>query len=324
MKTRYTTAVVAATSATAMLLSACSSDPAPTKTQDQTPTQATITSPLDEYLAVLDDRTSLVEWETSTFILREEVVAQCMTDKGFEYIPRPAPKEAPPLPPAQPMDESWVAANGFAHPDDDGLAFIWPEDTNTAYIQSLSASARDAYQEALMGAPLTEDEYAALSGEDLLLRQGCFGQASLAQEAIDPAFSNDFAEFRDSLEEVEAAVFRDPVMAAVVAQWSDCMADAGFIHSTREEMIDAAMAASIAAGDPTVGGNEEAIAAAADAEIETALADLACYKAVDWATTEAAVRKQVEEQYVTDNKAALDEYIAAVQTVRQEAKPTAG
>jgi hypothetical protein len=186
---------------------------------------------------------------------RQQIIVECMTAQGFEYVPVDYGDAAffgGSDDELDPTSREWAETYGFGYTtftfdEDDAAdeADAWV-DPNQAYVEGLSDSARDAYFEALYGAPpefdpnMTDEEFEQLYAEnpELFEPQGCEGEAyretnDFAElDAVFFALSNEFDEL---YERVEA----DPRIAAFQQEWAECMAGKGHAYRDMEDMYDA-------------------------------------------------------------------------------------
>lgn len=203
-------------------------------------------------------------------IRQQDLVAACMINQGFEYVPAVVPIDA------QDFvfdEEEYAREQGFGisiewRGDGDSALAQWV-DPNEAIVAGMSASERDAYQEALYGAPTDLEFGSALSdsesrdfvseeelepadiesgaaSSDLesadiesestegdLWGGGCTGKAN--QEVygkVDEAFQ----ELEPMLTELQERVESDPRVVEASKGWTTCMADRGYDFQTVEEL----------------------------------------------------------------------------------------
>ena len=266
----------------------------------------------------------------------ENLVAECMADEGFEYIPQDPSGMVGTLSEEDLADrntEEWVAQNGYGM----SMEPVDPEaeptqewvDPNADYVASLSEGEMAAYQEALYGPQdmgMTEEEMEeyVYNWED----GGCQGaaqhEASGAMEDIynDPKFEDLNEAMGDFYQTAQA----DPRIVELSAEWASCMADAGYTDFATPD--DAQMSVINAGnelynweGGPDeeyTGPSSEAIAEVRKLEIATAVADFDCKQKVDWDKNYQKIQFDLEEVFVKDNKAILDEYAAAIQNAKSQ------
>ena len=196
---------------------------------------------------------------------QQDLVAACMRNQGFEYVPA--------VPPIDAQDfvfdeEEYAREQGF------GISIEWRGgdsileqwvNPNQAIEEGLSASERNAYQEALYGTPTglefgsipssglesgdddsaSAEEFA--SAEELEASEveseleesfwggGCTGEAS--QEVygkVDEVYS----ELEPMFTELQERVESDPRVVEASREWTTCMADRGYDFQTVEELWD--------------------------------------------------------------------------------------
>ncbi|SDC36430.1 hypothetical protein SAMN05216410_1728 [Sanguibacter gelidistatuariae] len=310
--------------AVALVLTACSSADTP-----GTPAIATSTEhrgPLLEYLAptMSDEQTAADD------AVYQEDVASCMAEAGFDYIPFVAPPfVVAPVSDAGTLD--WVARHGYRL---SGGAMGTPEaqawaaaeanipdyvDPNAAPHAQLSPGTRAAYDLALDGPENRNQVTIDVNGSPLpsptwTKEDGC---SSWAIEQADRRTRDDLSEFTDLLERMDAAwqtLDSQPQIIDLTAEWAHCMADAGHAYTSPEDAWASVYA--VIHGDPGAGGNLYATSEELKAfEITVALADYDCQASLNWDAMRNTVRDEVEAQFLADNKAEIDEYIAAVESM---------
>ena len=204
---------------------------------------------------------------------QQDLVAACMRNQGFEYVPA--------VPPIDAQDfvfdeEEYAREQGF------GISIEWRGgdsileqwvNPNQAIEEGLSASERNAYQEALYGTPTglefgsgdgdfayseevesedgdfatVEEVEAGSAASDLESAEvepepeesawggGCMGEAS--QEVygkVDEVYS----ELEPMFTELQERVESDPRVVEASQEWTTCMADRGYDFQTVEELWD--------------------------------------------------------------------------------------
>lgn len=170
----------------------------------------------------------------------EELIAECMQEQGFEYVPRNVDQaggseleDAYALDESQFVDEYGYGISTLMHSGEDDEA-----DQNQEIRDGLSESAQEAYDRALWGeiaaamdggtgTALTQDP-SEMSAEDM----GCQGQASAEiYETEGPGVTTDMSDFTSLFEDIQTLrerIRNDPQIVDAAAQWADCMADGGF------------------------------------------------------------------------------------------------
>ena len=168
---------------------------------------------------------------------REELMAQCMAEEGFEYKPNldnggviMSGEDVE----WEPDKKEWVEKYGYgavnspfneegAQPPEEEYV-----DPNQEYVESLSESEQQAYWETAYGAPqteeMTEEEMAEYNWEDY----GCQGWADHEMQGdADPLQSDEFADLRKKMEEFWSTTQESSEMKALDAEWAACMEDGG-------------------------------------------------------------------------------------------------
>ena len=176
----------------------------------------------------------------------QELIAECMAQEGFEYIPavRPIPDAAF----GDFASEEFAREHGFGITTsygDEGALFGLEDDwtdPNHAIVEALSDSEREAYYETLHRPPEpTGTETDPDTGEEVEVYDngfggGCSGQAF--EEVY--AFSDleDISEQLD-LESMYERLAADPRVQAMTADWSQCMSSRGYDYEGPEAMYEA-------------------------------------------------------------------------------------
>ena len=270
----------------------------------------------------------------------ENLVAECMAAEGFEYVPQDTSSMTVTVSEEDFADRNtaeWVAKNGYGmtmgmgseseDPDEEDASPGWI-DPNSDYVASLSEGEQTAYYEALSGVQnmeMTEedmDEYVYNWEEG-----GCYGSAQHEVSGDEQDLYSDpkFEDLNESISELYMSVQTDPRVTEASAKWADCMADAGYDEFTSPD--DAMTSLNEAQNElyswegevdeEYTGPSDAAIAEFRELEIATAVADFACKQEADLDKISQKVQFELEEAFVKDHKAAIDEYIAAIQESRK-------
>jgi len=277
-------------------------------------------SPLAQYLYLFDFFSlSPIEQqirEASDIQMRESFIAQCMNEKGFEYIPRPGPIQSSGI--WRPEDRDWIELYGFGITVDPR----WPEgqrsDPNDAIVEQLSSAERQARQTVLFGDSMQLNPDGSLP-QEYRDNIGCLGLAMQyvdAYHGIDIANSAEFMPLMEALRRFRQDFSAVPTDAEL--DWSSCMADAGYPNLVRP--VDAVnhfifdISSPIInqvhngwnwdIGEPSPANNEE-LANLQQFEIEIALADFDCRTATNFQSRHNAALFAAEAQFVSDHQAAL-------------------
>jgi hypothetical protein len=165
----------------------------------------------------------------------EALIATCMTDAGFEYIPidpvtfRDAMDSLTAVPGL--TDEEFVEQYGF------GLTTLPPTQAfgagpeNDAIFNDLTPADQVAYQRTLLGDDVSATFVSMLENEDFEAAGGCTGdaiEATFSEEQLNPNFTNPF----------DVQVAQDPRMVTALQNWSDCMSEAGYDYESEEDVED--------------------------------------------------------------------------------------
>lgn len=230
--------------AVALLLAGCSGDDPDNGTDQDQPA----TSPLAEILGwgMATDRTGAApdvsEVERQRHLQVEHLIADCMAEHGFEYVPVPIEDRR-----AGPFDEAYALAPAdFAAQYGYGATTLSATeeervpDPNQEIVDGLPPNERDEYQRALWGEAGVIDPEPA--------DQGCQMQA--AGEVYDLADPNDraegmerFATLFDALDDLSQRIENDPRLVDTDAHWAECMKAAGYPgfdrpHDARQSVFD--------------------------------------------------------------------------------------
>lgn len=269
---------------------------------------------------------------------QQDLVAACMINQGFEYVPAVVPIDA------QDFvfdEEDYAREQGF------GISIEWRGDSvdsileqwvdpNQAIVEKLSDSERDAYQKALYGAPTglefgsftssgsegedsaTAEEYepaevesgSAASDlesaeveseptEESLWGGGCMGEAN--QEVYGKA-DEVFQELEPMFTELQERLESDPRMVEASKGWTTCMADRGYDFQTVEELWDRGLE-EISTRYYELVGRSDPFAGMTEEEVE-----------IFWETSSAEAIDDFYEQHESQTRQDVDqEALAALQ-----------
>lgn len=258
---------------------------------------------------------------------REELVAQCMTEEGFDYIPATSTGSISfgSGDEWKPDDAEWVAQYGYGmvrYPGQDAQPEPETEyvDPNQDYVESLSESERTAYYEALHGPQPTEEELSEDGSYEWNWETaGCYGWAQHEMEGENPATSEEHKPIMDAINEFYTQTAESTQFAALDAAWSECMADAG--QSGFERQQDAQMSMNDKLNEYYENQTEwveddPALDELAEEEIALATVDLECREKTDYRAQQQKVSYALEEEFIAEHKAELDALKAAVEQGR--------
>jgi len=307
-------------------------------------------SPLDDLLGeILGTNLPFEEFKTKyqqEIIRHEELVAQCMTEAGFDYIPAPSEYEIADAsvrnPAYRPDVRDWVAQYGFAqivYPAEMmapcGVIIDPPANPNQDYINSLSPAERDAYWATLIfpqfdsapggvtladGTFLTDNEF-----QDYLTNSTCNGRASRIISEESPAGLTESAEFAPlftAISDLRTRLWEEATEADY--DWGACMADKGFPDYARpiearnqfgQEVNDALDRISKHwdySRDLNTANSPE-LAELHNREIDIALADFDCRVSVNHQARKDAHETAAELQFIEDYRPAFNALRAAAE-----------
>ncbi len=264
----------------------------------------------------------------------QELVARCMADQGFEYIPY-----VPNLDFGGFDQEQYVAEFGFGYAtelvaDQDEMQRRFEEemaaDPNQAIIDAMTPQELDAYQEALWGAapdidPETMTEEEIQAAFENFQPSGCMAEAQ-NQVYNSEAAQAFFLEFGPKIEEVFRSVESDPRILELQEKWAECMREKGYDFASTSEAelyILRQLEALGVVTDLEVGPNGELmglgmtgvepdddripqIQAIADEEVEIAVAAFACEEQFTEVYRE--VQQEYEQRFIDENRADLERF----------------
>ncbi len=251
---------------------------------------------------------------------QEEIVAACMSEQGFEYIPDTSGyqfvDEAAIDPRPGTRDFAEQFGYGFAAAPEEMRATSSGAGPNEAVIAAMSPEENEAYTRALWG----DDAVDGASDGGIELG-GCVREAR-NEVWGDRETDHVRAGLEDEIARIDAEVApTDPAVVAAAAEWSDCMADAG--HPGYASPPDAEQAAWDAwmafndaiAADPTLGlvdpdgGRPVGEADLAAQEASLATADWDCRAAADYDAVWGAARDHLQQEYVDAHRTELDAWV---------------
>lgn len=280
-------------------------------------------SPLGKYLEAANGGA----WDEERAIAEqkevEELVAACMAEEGFEYQPVDQSQGMVFMEDMEERNtEAWVAANGW------GMVQTQEEmeaqqaeaeeyvDPNQPYVQSLSPTEQEAYYATLYGAPPSEEEMNddgsyEYSWEDA----GCQGAAQHEVQGDSYWEDERFTGLMDDMNALWEDLPKQPEIVELDRLWSECMADAGHpdfeVRWDAQNSISDEMNAFWEGQENPEGPSADELEELKEKEIELALADFRCAKQLDYETKQLTAQFALEEQFIEDHRAELDELVAA-------------
>ena len=295
------------------------------------PTDASTESPLSKYLSSVWGSNLSDEEQQAKFQEQqkraEELVAECMSKEGFEYIPNTSNTtfSTGSYIEWKPDDRDWVSQYGYGMvnspmsntPPDQGDSY---QDPNSDYVSSLSTSEQAAYYAALYGAPQTETTGSEEASYEYKWEEaGCQGAAQHEVNGESILESDEFATINKAINEFYTAMQSSPEYAALDAKWASCMADAG--HSGFTAQSDAQTSISDELNEyystqTDYVENDPKLKEVGEREIALALADLDCREKTNYRGEQTKIQFALEERFITDHKAELDAMKAAAERAR--------
>lgn len=293
---------------------------------------------LDDVRATLDAAWAEGTDPGSDMAQMELLIADCMAEAGFDYLPidygedatarNPASATSLPATPSAGTESDDAAGSGYgitsAPPPDPTNAWT---DPNAAHVAQLSPPDQQAYWTALDG----QRSDTADDGEWQYdwRTAGCRGSA---QNRVygDPATLDQPAVIETELDQARLAAASDPRMAELDAVWASCMARAGHpdlatvtdaeatIRDAWDALWDEAFAglpedpsdADVAAATATA---RDDVAALAQREAATATADLTCRDAVGYEAERAAITTEYQDRFYQAHRAELEAWVATLE-----------
>lgn len=191
----------------------------------------------------------------------EEQIAECMAEKGFEYIPK-EPSDGPPTAfedhPRQEMDEDEFREEyGYGistwQPEPGERGFEPSDDPNHELMEEMDEAERDAWHEALRGRPpIDPDELEPGEMPDAGEHEHPRGCRDEAREEVLGEQLELRKELRDAMEGLHEAMQSDPRVAEAERAWAECMRERGWdvdepmdahrmIREEHHELIEAHM-----------------------------------------------------------------------------------
>jgi len=225
-------------------LAACSPAPSPAPDAESAPASPSIEAvsedlaPLDAYLYLeADDSPAAVQ---ARWLRGQELVARCMAEHGFEYLPQPVSVQE--FAPGEPEHGAREFAEQYGYAMFRQPRYVANDeapdlgDVNADIKAEMSLAERAEYDRALHG---TGEEAFYRSGDEIDLEvRGCEGIQ--AEDSLngggksDPVFV-DASAYSRHIDEV--LLGDDPRVAAADAQWAECMSDAGW-PGLQQEYVD--------------------------------------------------------------------------------------
>lgn len=318
-----------------LILTGCSGSDGPSGETDES-------GPLDAYLSALWDGEEYTQEKLDAETKQtEELVSECMSEEGFEYVPDV--QNGGTIITSEEGDEiDWTSEEfieqyGYGIVNWPGLEDAQHEDPeeyvdpNQDYVESLSESEQTAYFEALHGPQPTEEELASMEDGEAVFEYdwttaGCTGAAQHQVQSESgggmAAYEDpEFTELFDSINQIYEGLWNGEVsnddVLALDREWADCMADAGHDGFASSMALQEALTEEYnALHQPDGEADEWQEPSPADAkqfqkrEIELALADLACKTQLDYDDQFMSIQFELEQEFVDAHRAELEALVA--------------
>lgn len=173
-------------------------------------------------------------WQMS----QQELIAVCMANQGFEYVPAVAPDNVDVL---ALDEEQYAREQGFGistryNTVEEDATEQWV-DPNRAIVAAMSDSEEAAYYTALYGEE-TGLEAGAEESDATFWGGGCQGEA--AQEVFGQA-DEIFRELDPLLSDLQERVEADPRLADADRRWTACMSDRGYEYDDANDVFATAV-----------------------------------------------------------------------------------
>lgn len=318
----------AGAAALALVLAGCSGSPSAEPTADTGPIQELFENVMGDWNE--DDYTAEMR-------RIEELVAECMAEQGFDYIPVDYSSQVGFS--SDDLEVEWgtlefaelygygATTDPWGSLEEQAPGDEW-EDPNWPMVEAMSESEQTAYYEALHG-PMDFEEGDEVEWEYNWEEAGCHGWAQHEiQGGEDNPWEDDrFAGLQQEMELMWENVQADPRLTEIEAEWAACMADAGYpgftqVHEAEESIYEASNEVwENASGDLPPDAPEEAwadaeaaaqaeLSALTEREIATAVADYTCRAEVDYDAQRRAVELEYEQDFFDTHRTELEEWAA--------------
>lgn len=313
---RGAASAVRVATAGALLLAAAGCAGGDRSPSDEGPTAG----PADAYLEAAFGGTDEIAAEA---LRAEELVAACMAEQGFEYVPDASGYSSIDLSEidSPPGTREFAEQFGYGYAAlPEGMTTAGPvTNPNDEILAAMSEEEHEAYTRALWG------DAGVDGGEPE--PGGCFEEAR-AQVWGDRDTDPVRAALEDEIARIDAELApQDPAVVEAAAAWSACMADAGFPGFANPPQAEQAawdrwvafnegLAADAAAGAGAEGagaltddGVPAGQAELAAEEAALATADWECRKAAEYEAVWREVRTRLQQEYVDAHRAELDAWV---------------
>ncbi|QBE47994.1 hypothetical protein [Leucobacter triazinivorans] len=304
--------------------------------------EASEAGPLDAYMSALWDGEEYTQEQLDAETKQtEELIAECMSGEGFEYVPNVqnggtiiSSEEGDEI---DWTSEEFIEQHGYGivdWPGRDDAQHEDPEeyvDPNQDYVESLSESEQTAYVEALHGPQPTEEELAAMEDGEAVFEydwttSGCTGAAQHQVQSEsgggmaayeDPEFTELFESMNLIYDALWSGDGSNDDILALDRDWADCVADAGHDGFASPMAAQEALTEEyneLHMPDDESGEWQEPSPADVkkfqDREIELALADLECKTQLEYDDRMWKIQVELEQEFVDAHRAELEALVA--------------
>lgn len=313
--------------------------------------------PLQKYMSAMWDGEEFTQDDLDKQQVKiEELVAKCMAKEAFEYTPN-----------AQNGGRVFTSSEDDDGPEWGSLKFAetygygmvdWPGkeemenqgnsgedyvDPNQKYVESLSESEQQAYQEALWGPPQEESEVNEDGSYEYDWKTaGCQGAAQNEVQPQGQSYYDDpeFEELNQKMQEVWSEAYGDGEnpstnedIVKLDRKWAECITEAGYDYTStvqpqnelREEWNEKQNAGfNEETGEYKEPTKDEQKKLKEDEkvfkakEIKIAVADKKCQEKVNYTEEQFKASSKIEQKFLDENKAELDAMIAKYGTKKKD------
>lgn len=237
----------------------------------------------------------------------ESAITNCMAIRGFEYTPRyqesiPNASTVGRVPST--AEEAAEVGYGFV----DGILSTPPakvEDPNDARLAQMSEPEKTAWQDALFGVPLENEDQEPTDEEE-----GCITKALFNSDENTLALETELV---SAVEAMEGLIEADQRIIDANRSWSECMVTEGFDFSDPQSAVASVSGHFMEATGISLGADlsnltidQESLADVSTYEKEVATADVKCRSGVD------EIYRQVRREYELEVLSQHGDAVAAI------------
>ena len=335
------TVTLAGAAALVLSLAACGGGAKAPGSASETPEPG----PLDAYFEKMYGDTSQEDADAQQMRV-EEIVAECMSEQGFEYTPVDYSSMTGASFEPEELEFEWGTkefAEEFGYgattdpyggqeevaPPEDVEEFV---DPNQEYVMAMSETEQAAYNAAMYGEQSMEPVDPEAEVEWNWETAGCQGRAQHeVYEGGNGMEDDEFTALQDDMNAMWESSMADPRLADANTEWASCMADAGYpgfsavgdgetsIYDQVNALWETAYPTDPAEAEGMTEedymaiqeGIEAQLAEITPVEIETAVADFDCREKAGYDKVQREVNLEYQQEFVDAHKAELDAWLAA-------------